>query len=110
MATQVYEETTVVLMDGTEVKMRPLKISSLRKFMKAFDGIAAVMEDSDKSMDILMECSSIAMEQYAPEYADLAVLEENVDLPTVYKIIEAASGIKFGDEGNETATGIRGLS
>jgi hypothetical protein len=38
------------------------------------------------------------MKQYKPEIAeDLAKLEELLDLPTVYKIVEAASGATLGD-------------
>jgi hypothetical protein len=38
------------------------------------------------------------MQQYKPELAeDLTALEENLDLPTVYKIVEEASGIKLTD-------------
>jgi len=37
------------------------------------------------------------MEQYKPELAkDLKALEDILDLPTVYKIVEAASGIELG--------------
>ena len=98
MATTVNEEKTVTLIDGTKIKVRPLKISLLRPFMKKFDGVAAVAEDNEKSMDILMECIQIAMQQYKPEIAeDLAALEENMDLQMVYKIIEEASGVKLGD-------------
>jgi hypothetical protein len=35
------------------------------------------------------------MEQYKPELADTAKLEEVLDLPTVYKIVEAASGVQL---------------
>jgi inhibitor of KinA sporulation pathway (predicted exonuclease) len=98
MATTVNEEKTVTLIDGTKVKVRPLKISLLRPFMKKFEGVAAVAEDNEKSMNILMECIQIAMKQYKPELAeDLAALEENMDLPTVYQIIEEASGVKLSD-------------
>jgi hypothetical protein len=38
------------------------------------------------------------MEQYKPELAgDLEKLEDVLDLPTVYNIIEAASGVKLSD-------------
>jgi len=88
----------ITLMDGSTIKIRPLKVSLLRPFMKKFEQVAAVAEDNDKSMTLLVECVQIAMEQYKPELAkDLAALEENIDLPTVYKIIEAASGIKLSD-------------
>ena len=49
-------------------------------------------------MTLLVECVQIAMEQYKPELAgDIQKLEEVLDLPTVYKIVEEASGIKLSD-------------
>jgi len=109
MATSVYETSEIELLDGTKIKMRPLKISLLREFMKKFEGIAKVSESNDKSMDILIDCVQIAMKQYAPDLStDRERLEDNIDLPSVYKVVEAASGIKFDDEGNAQATGIRG--
>jgi inhibitor of KinA sporulation pathway (predicted exonuclease) len=98
MATIINEESKIVLIDGTEITVRPLKISLLRDFMKKFEGIAAVAEDNAKSMNLLMECVQIAMKQYKPELAgDLAALEDNIDLPTVYQVVEAASGVKLSD-------------
>ena len=98
MATTVNEEKTISLVDGTKIKVRPLKISLLRSFMKKFEGISKVAEDNDKSMDLLMECVQIAMQQYKPELAeDLDKLEELLDLPTVYKIVEEASGINLNN-------------
>jgi inhibitor of KinA sporulation pathway (predicted exonuclease) len=98
MATTINEESKIVLIDGTEITVRPLKISLLRDFMKKFEGIAAVAEDNAKSMNLLMECVQIAMKQYKPELAgDLAALEDNIDLPTVYQVVEAASGVKLSD-------------
>ena len=98
MATTVNEEKEITLIDGTKISVRPLKISLLRPFMKKFEGISEVAEDNEKSMNLLMECVAIAMQQYKPEMAgDLKVLEENIDLPTVYKIVEAASGVKLSD-------------
>jgi hypothetical protein len=110
MATSVYEEIEIDL-DGTTVKMKPLKIKLLREFMKKFNDIAEVADDNDASMDVLVDCVQIAMKQYAPDYAaDREKLEETIDLPSVYKVIEAASGIKFDDSGNVPATGIPGLT
>lgn len=99
MATTVHEQDILKLIDGTEITVRPLKISLLRKFMKKFEGIAAVADDNDKSMTLLLECVQIAMEQYKPELAaDIDKLEENIDLPTVYKIVEAASGVQLSED------------
>jgi len=101
LATTNNEVKVVKLIDGTEIAVRPLKISLLRDFMKKFEGIAKVADDNDKSMNILMECVQIAMKQYKPEIAeDLKVLEENIDLPTVYEVVEEASGINMSSVGN----------
>ena len=111
MATTVYETSEIELLDGTKIKVRPLKISLLREFMKKFEAIAKVADSNDKSMDILIDCVQIAMKQYSPDLAeDREKLEDNIDLPNVYKVVEAASGIKFDDSGNVTAAGIRGLN
>ena len=92
----MHETQEVVLIDGTKVTVRPLKISLLRPFMKKFEGVAKVAEDNEKSMTLLVECVQIAMQQYKPELAgDIQKLEDLLDLPTVYKIVEAASGINL---------------
>lgn len=65
--------------------------------MSKFEKVAEVAEDNEKSMTLLIECVEIAMKQYSPELADVKKLEEVLDLPTVYKIIEAASGVKLQD-------------
>jgi hypothetical protein len=111
MATSVYETIDIELLDGTKLKMRPLKISLLREFMNKFEGISTVAESNDKSMDLLMGCVAIAMKQYKPELAeDPAALEDLMDLPMVYRVIEAAAGIKLDAEGNEQTAGILGLT
>jgi inhibitor of KinA sporulation pathway (predicted exonuclease) len=98
MATTINETKQVKLIDGTTIDVRPLKISLLREFMKKFEGIAKVADDNEKSMDLLMECVVIAMRQYKPDLAENAkALEENLDLPTVYKIVEEASGMTVGN-------------
>ena len=98
MATTTHEEQILTLIDGTKVTVRPLKISLLRPFMKKFEGVGAVADNNEKSMDILMECVQIAMKQYKPELSeDVEKLEDIVDLPTVYKIVEAASGVKLAE-------------
>lgn len=96
MATTINESKQITLLDGTVISARPLKLSLLRKFMKEFQGIADVAEDNDKSMDVLVSCVKIALAQYAPQLAETD-LEEILDLPLVYSIVEEASGIKLQD-------------
>lgn len=101
MATTVNESETITLIDGTKIEVRPLKISLLREFNKQFADIAKVADDNDKSTDVLMKCVQIALRQYAPDMAgDIKALEDNIDLPTVYKVIEAASGMKLSELAN----------
>ncbi len=96
MATTVNEEKTITLIDGTSFNVRPLKISLLRSFMEKFEKISEVAEDNTKSMDLLLECVVIALKQYKPELAEKPeALEDLIDLPTVYQIVEEASGIKL---------------
>jgi hypothetical protein len=97
---------TITLVDNTEVPVRALKLSLLRPFMTKFAELAAVSDDNDKSMDILMDCVQIAMKQYKPELAEeREQLEELLDLPTVYQIIDAASGFQ-----NAEASVVAGLT
>jgi hypothetical protein len=111
MATSVYETVEIELLDGTKLKMRPLKISLLREFMKKFEGVSEVSNDNDASMDLLIECVQIALKQYSPSIADdKEKVEDIFDLPAVYRVIEAASGIKLDDQGNLVAAGSLGLS
>lgn len=111
MATSVYEIVEVELIDGTTIKMRPLKISLLRDFMKEFQKISDedIASDNIKSMDLLLDCAAIAMKQYNEEYSDKEKLEDVVDLPTIYKIIEVAAGIKLNDP-NALAAALAGQS
>jgi hypothetical protein len=99
MATTINEEKTITLVDGTKISARPLKISLLRQFLKKFDEIAEVADNNDKSMDILMQCVVIALTQYNPTLAakEISELEDVLDLPVVYEIVEIASGIKLGE-------------
>jgi hypothetical protein len=67
--------------------------------MKEFEKISdeKIAADNIKSMDLLLDCAVIAMKQYNEEFAVKDKLEDVVDLPTIYKIIEVAAGIKLND-------------
>ena len=97
MTTTINEAKTIALLDGTEIEIRPLKISLLREFMKSFEKIADNADNNEKTMNLLLECVTIALKQFKPELAeDSKALEDLLDLPTVYKIVEEASGIPMG--------------
>ena len=111
MATSVYQTVEVELQDGTVLTMRPLKISVLREFMKEFQKISdeKIAEDNIKSMNLPLNCAAIAMRQYSPELSDKTKLEDVIDLPTIYKVIEVAAGIKLNDP-NALAEALAGMN
>lgn len=94
MATTIYETGNVRLVDGTEVFLTPLKIRYLREFMEVFEFVKTSTSD-DEALIFLSECARIAMKQYYPAIKTISDLEDNVDLPTIYKILDVAAGIKI---------------
>lgn len=102
MATKIYSIKNIYLFDGTEVEISPLKIKYLRDFMETFSMIKDSKND-DESIKILVECTRIAMKQYYPEISkSFDQIEDNIDMPTIYKILEVAGGIKINDDSEET--------
>ncbi len=100
MADKPLTSKTITLIDGTEILARPLKLSLLRPFMAKFSLLAEASEDNEKSMDILIECAQIALKQFKPELAEnKEALEDLLDLPTVYEIIDVASGLQNSNAG-----------
>jgi hypothetical protein len=98
MVKEVENKNELSLIDGTKFAVKPLRISLLKPFMEHFTKLQEVADDNSKSMDILVDCVQIAFKQYLPALADnREAIEENLDLPTVYKIIDAASGMNLSD-------------
>ena len=98
MATEVYNRSTIFLIDGTEIELIPLKIKYLREFMVIFEDIKNAKDD-DQAIEILTKCASICMKQYHPEIAKNA--DDYLDMPSVYKIIDIGAGIKINSKSEE---------
>ena len=98
MATEVYSKGNIYLIDGTELEIIPLKIKYLREFMVEFEGIKNASDD-DEAIEVLSKCVGICMKQYYPEIAN--TVEDNLDLPTIYKVIDIAAGIKINKKSEE---------
>jgi hypothetical protein len=96
MATKIYETAIIELVDGTELYLTPLKLKYLREFMDAFEHVKKASNDME-AIGFLAECARIAMKQYYPSIKTIEDLEDNVDLPTIYKILDIAGGIKIND-------------
>jgi hypothetical protein len=100
MATKIYETSTITLVDGTEVFLMPLKLKFLRGFMDAFELVKEAKDDYD-AIAYLSECARIAMQQYYPKIKTIEDLEDSLDLPTIYKILDVAAGIKVDKDKTE---------
>ena len=101
MATKVYTTDNVHLFDGTEIEISPLKIKYLREFMVAFDDIKNAKND-DEAIGTLVECVRVCMKQYYPDISKTVEdVEDNVDMPTIYKILDISAGIKINKKSEE---------
>lgn len=101
MATTVYKSENIKLFDGTEIELIPLKIKYLREFMDTFNNIKNTSND-DEAIAVLVECVRICMKQYHPEISRrVEDVEDHLDLPTIYKVLEVAAGIKINKSSEE---------
>jgi hypothetical protein len=101
MATTVYNNKIIKLIDGTELEAMPLKIKYLREFMDAFQ-IVQKAEDDDHAIELLVECVRIAMKQYYPFISgSVKDIEDNIDLPNIYETLDIAGGIKIKTNSQE---------
>lgn len=108
MATKVYTAEELELQDGSKVTIKPLTIKRLRKFMKVVnelnkveageDGELDEEEQEDRAMELMVDACAIAI---APSNPDLAEnrerLEDALDIPTMWRILEVAGGIQMGN-------------
>ena len=98
MPTKIYDSAYITMMDGYEIYASPLKIKYLRDFLDLFKFVHKAKND-EEVINILSQCAAVAMKQYRPEVIN--ELEDYVDLPTIYKIIEYAAGIKINQKSEE---------
>lgn len=100
MATKIYETGNITLIDGTDVFLTPLKLKFLREFMDAFEFVKDANDDYE-AIEYLSECARIAMKQYYPTIQTIEDLEDSVDLPSIYKILDVAAGIRVDKDKKE---------
>ena len=101
MASKVYNSGYINLIDGTEVYLKPLKIKYLREFMDYFD-LVKLAKNDEQAISILSHCALIAIRPFYPLIQTIEDLEDQVDLPTVYKILELTADIKINQESEDS--------
>jgi len=101
MATTIYKSKVVYLFDGTELEIIPLKIKYLREFMLVFDDIKNTKND-DEAVQVLVRCVRVCMKQYYPKISNsIEEVEDSVDMPTIYDILDVAAGIRINKKSEE---------
>lgn len=59
---------------------------------------AESVKTEDDFLEVLVDCTMLAMKQFAPSLAeDREKLEDSVDLQTMYKILEIGAEIRLND-------------
>lgn len=101
MATKVYDTKRVKLIDGTTITVSPLKLKYLREFLNMFEFVKESKNDIE-AITNLTYCALIAMQQYYPQITSIQQIEEMMDLPTVYEILDTAAGIKVNSKKKES--------
>ena len=101
MATKVYDTKKISLIDDSVIIAAPLKIKYLREFLETFETIKEAKTD-DESIAVLAQCALVTMQQYLPSIKTIEELEDSIDLPTIYEIIDIAAGIKINEKSEET--------
>jgi len=97
MATTVYDVEEIQLQNGAIVKLKPLTIKELRKFMTAISKTAEVTTE-DETLTILIDACAVALEKQLPELvANRDAFEDVLDVPTINRILEVCGGIKMDD-------------
>lgn len=107
------------LFDETIVKVRPLPIFFLKKFLKAWEGMDDVGDDYAKGLDVFITCAGIGLApnfiktgDYGDKFEQPILLEGkggkwisdeyreyleiNLDTPDIYLVLEIAGDIKLG--------------
>lgn len=104
MATKIYNSANIKTVDGQEIYITPLKIKYLREFLERFEDVKSAQGD-EEAVSKIVECVRISMKQYCPTIHTIDDVEDNFDLPTIYKILDISAGIKINQGGDEWADG-----
>jgi hypothetical protein len=101
MATTIYKSEIIYLFDGTELEIVPLKIKYLREFMQAFENVKVTKND-DEAIAALVECVRVCMKQYYPPISGtIEDIEDSIDMPTIYKVLDVSAGIRINKKSEE---------
>lgn len=115
MANSVFNVEEITLQDGTDVVLKPMVVSRLKRFMKAWGEFADVTND-EEGYNVFINCCGIALEENfkgkfdalkaSPAEAEegehlnaqyKAYLEDTLELDSIYKVLDVCGGLKLND-------------
>lgn len=104
MATSIYKTYPISLTDGRIIYVSPVKIKYLREFMDKFESIKKAKND-DETIEILVELARILLQDFDSEVSkNTQSMEEYLDLPTIYNILDYCANIKLNEKSEESVT------
>lgn len=111
------KEETMTLEDGSTVVLKPLPVSTLRKFMREFTKLQNLnMDEPLAVMDLLTDCAAVALSRQLPEataYLDLEGdereearehFDELLTMDQVSLVNKVMGGVDFDSPNLEAAT------
>lgn len=69
-------------------------------FLEEFENVKTSKND-DEAINYLSKCATITMRQYYPSIKTQEELEDNIDMPTIYKLLDYSAGIKINEKSEE---------
>lgn len=60
-------------------------------------------KNDQEAIEFLTYCALIAMQQYYPQVSTIQHIEDIMDLPTVYDVLDIAAGIKVNKKDNDSS-------
>jgi hypothetical protein len=69
--------------------------------MKEFENVKLAKDDAE-AISALAQCARVCMKQFYPSIKTIEELEDNLNLPAIYRVLDIAAGIKIdGDDEEE---------
>lgn len=112
MAKEVASKQEILLLDDTEVTLRPASITVLKEIMKSIARLDEIEDaNQDDVMDVLVDTSAVALRKQLPDvtgWLDMKPSDDDyakkrqeytdmVDMEIVNLVNEVCGGIKFND-------------
>lgn len=112
MVQRAYRIEEIYLLDWFEedgktekpIRVYPLTIKKLRRASEILDQLKAEDVEEEKTLlDVLLETVAFTMETYEPALSDVSVLEDHIEMDTIYYILEISMGVKLNDPNLQAA-------